>query len=103
MTKYEPIQGTEKQLKVEVFYDKGGMNYFNAKVEPRGYWLSMRQVEVELSQGGSIRVEKFGMFSGAKVFLMEVKRQSEKAYLEACKLAEAKMEELKEHVLGKAE
>ena len=79
------------------------MNYFNGKVEPRGYWLSMRQVEIELSQGGAIRVEKFGMFSGAKIFLLEVKRQSEKSYLQACKIAEEKMDELKVHVLGKVE
>ena len=46
MKKYELIEGSIKELKIEVYYDKGGINYFNSKNEPRGYWLSMRQVEV---------------------------------------------------------
>jgi hypothetical protein len=100
MKKYEPIEGSNKQLKIEIFYDKGGMNYFNGKVEPRGYWLSMRQVERKV-EGRGIVIESYGMFSGAKAFLKEVKKKSDKAYQEAIALAEGKMNDLKLHVLAK--
>ena len=100
MTKYEPIEGTEnKFLKIEVFYSKGGMNYYNGKNEARGYWLSARQVERSESGTTGFMMESFGMFSGAKIFLLEVKRQSAKSYEQACKLAEPKIEELKQAVL----
>lgn len=78
------------------------MNYFNSKNELRGYWLSMRQVEIE-RQGRGIVIESFGLMSGAKMFLKEVKKQSQKAYDEAVILAEGKIEELRGHVLAKAE
>ena len=102
MKKYEPIEGSNKELKIEVYYDKGGMNYFNSKVEPRGYWLSMRQVEIE-RQGRGIVIESFGLMSGAKIFLKEVKRYSQKTYEDAIILAQDKIPELREHVLAKAE
>jgi hypothetical protein len=99
MKKYEPIEGSNKQLKMEVYYDKGGMNYFNSKVEPRGYWLSMRQVERDTRENGVV-MESYGMFSGAKAFLLEVKKKSEKSYERALVLAEDKIPELKSHVLA---
>lgn len=102
MKKYEPIEGSNKQLKIEVFYDKGGMNYFNGKNEPRGYWLSMRQVERKVEDHGVV-IESYGMFSGAKAFLLEVKKKSDKAYERALVLAEEKLADLKSHVLAKAE
>lgn len=101
MTKYEPIEGTEnKFLKIEVFYSKGGTNYYNSKVEARGYWLSARQVERSASITNGVVMESFAMFSGAKMFLMEVKRQSAKSYEQACKLAEPKIAEVCEAVLS---
>lgn len=102
MKKYEKIEGSNKELKIEVYYDKGGMNYFNSKVEPRGYWLSMRQVQVERQERGIV-IESFGLMSGAKMFLKEVKRYSQKTYEDAVLLAEEKIEELRGHVLAKAE
>lgn len=102
MKKYEPIEGTNKELKIEVFYDKGGINYFNSKNEPRGYWLSMRQVERDRRENGVV-IESYGMFSGAKAFLLEVKRKSDKAYEQALVLAEEKVADLKLHVLAKNE
>ncbi len=102
MKKYEKIEGTDKQLKIEIYYDKGGMNYFNGKNEPRGYWLSMRQVERKVEDHGVV-IESYGMFSGAKMFLNEVKKKSDKAYQLALSMAEEKIEELRGHVLAKAE
>lgn len=103
MKKYEPIEGSKKELKIEVYYDKGGMNYFNGKNEPRGYWLAMRQVERDIREDCGVFVESYGMFSGTKIFLKEVKKKSDKAYREAVVLAEEKMAELKSHVLATAE
>lgn len=102
MKRYEKIEGSNKELKIEVYYDKGGMNYFNSKNELRGYWLSMRQVEIERT-GRGIVIESFGLMSGAKMFLKEVKRYSQKTYEDAVLLAEEKIEELRGHVLTKAE
>lgn len=81
MKKYIHIEG-EKHLKVEIYYSKGGMNYFNYKVEPRGYWLSVSPVEVTRS-GSGVTMESYAAFSGKKVFLLEVKRQSDKAMTQA--------------------
>ena len=102
MKKYESIEGSNKELKIEVYYDKGGINYFNSKNEPRGYWLSMRQVERDRRENGVV-IESYGMFSGAKMFLKEVKRYSQKTYEDAVILAEEKVAELKLHVLAKNE
>ena len=57
-------------LKVSVFYNKGGINYFTYKTEPGGYWASVRPITVEV--GERFTSEKFMMFGddrGFKVFL----------------------------------
>ena len=102
MKKYELIEGSNKQLKIEVYYDKGGMNYFNSKVERRGYWLSIRQVERDTRENGVV-IESYGMFSGVKAFLLEVKRKSDKSYEQALALAQGKLPELRDHVLANPE
>ena len=85
MKKYEQIEGTNKELKVEVFYDKGGMNHFTSTVKRRGYYVSARVVEVKKEDG--YVMESFMMFGGLKRLLLEVKKQSKKAYEQACELA----------------
>jgi hypothetical protein len=35
-------------LKVSVFYSKGGLNYFNYKDEARGYWASVNPITVSV-------------------------------------------------------
>jgi hypothetical protein len=44
-------------LKVSVFYDKGGLNYFNYKDEARGYWASVHPVTFKVD--GPFAVETF--------------------------------------------
>lgn len=99
MKKYEPIDDKGNELKIEVYYDKGGMNYFSSKVDPRGYWLSIRAVNIERRER-SIIVESYPMFSGVRRFLLEVKKKSDKAEQQALALAEQLMEETKQHVLN---
>jgi hypothetical protein len=100
MKNYEKIEGSNKELKIEVYYNKGGMNYFSGKVEARGYYLSVSPVERQ-QQNNSIVIESWAAFSGTKVLIKEVTRKSEKAFQEAILLAEARIDELRKYVLDK--
>jgi hypothetical protein len=60
-------------IKTEVYYNKGGINVFSGKNEPRGYWLSVTPVTVEQRNGYG--VESFIMsMGGYKQFLQEASR-----------------------------
>jgi len=100
MKVYEKIETTiANNLKIEVYYNKGGMNYFSYKNEARGYYLSVSPVNRTPHEGGKIFTESYTAFTGTKVLLMEVKRKSEKAYDQAVQIAmNGKIEELKQHV-----
>lgn len=98
MKKYEPIDDKGNELKIEVYYDKGGINYFTYKTDPRGYWLSIRPVQIERRER-SIIVESYPLFSGVRRFLLEVKKKSAKAEEQALALAEQLLEETKQHAL----
>lgn len=97
MKKYEPIEGTNKELKITVYYAKGGVNYFTGKAEKRGYWLSVTPVEIR--QGVGYQSESYMAFSGYKQFLLEVGRQSNKAYNQAVELAKQFEGSMKERVI----
>jgi hypothetical protein len=93
------VERNGKTLKVEVYYTLGGLNYFTGRQEKRGYYLSVIPVEIKESNG--IRSEICSIFSGAKELILEVKRRSKKAELEASRLAQERMEKLIEYVLSK--
>ena len=95
--KYEKIEGTDYELKIQVYYDKGGMNYFTSRPEARGYYLSVSPVQVERRENG-IMVESYAAFSGIKALVLPVQRQSPKAEKQAEELAVKMMPELKEQV-----
>jgi hypothetical protein len=99
MKSYETIEGTNKSLKVHLFYNKGGMNYFHGKEERRGYYLSVTPVEIEQRNG--YQTEHFLMFSGAKRLVLEVKRQSDKAYNQAVAMHNEELKYLREYVLAR--
>lgn len=40
-------------LKIELYYDLGGMNYFTGRAENRGYYLSVTPVERGMRDGGA--------------------------------------------------
>lgn len=75
-------------LVIEVYYDKGGINYFTYKVERRGYYLSVCPV---LKSDGLI---SYTSFSGTKLLLKEVARKSAKAEAEAEEIAKGKVADL---------
>lgn len=99
MKSYETIEGTNKSLKVHLYYDKGGMNYFHGKEEKRGYYLLVQPVE--FMQCDSYQMESYVAFSGAKRLVLEVKRQSDKAYNQAVAMHHEELTDLREYVLSK--
>lgn len=83
-------QYIEKQgyhLKVQIDYEKGGMNYFSGRESKRGYYIYVQPVRIE-KLDGRIIVEQSIMFNGGKKLLFEVARQSQKAYEKACAMLE---------------
>jgi hypothetical protein len=96
MKQYTKIEGTEKSyLKTEVYYAKGGLNYFSYKTDPRGYWVSVKVVEREEQERGIV-IESFMMFGGGyREFLFEVKKQSQKSYEKAVAESGPVIEKLK--------
>ena len=97
MKKFIATKNENVFLKVEVYYNLGGMNYFTYKSEPRGYYLSVTPVE-RIDRGGYF-VETQAAFSGYKTILKEVKRKSKKAETEAEQLAVKLMQSIIDAVL----
>jgi hypothetical protein len=98
-TQYEAIPNTTYELKIEVYYDKGGMNYFSGGVDKRGYYLSVTPVQIERKEN-NVMIESYTAFSGVKKLILEVERQSGKSAQKAKELAEYLIPELKQYVLN---
>ncbi len=67
-----PTDKEGRVIEVGLMYSLGGMNYFTATVEPRGYFLYIRPAEV----GGKIRT--VSMFHGIKKPVFWANRFSQK-------------------------
>lgn len=76
-----PHAGEETHLRIDLYYDLGGYNVFTYKTSPRGYYASFCPVKREVHT--HYTMESFVGFSGFKVLLKEVTRQSKKARTEA--------------------
>lgn len=85
-------------LKIELYYDLGGMNYFTGRAENRGYYLSVSPVTRGTSAGG-FSSESYTAFTGIKQNIKQVTRKSAKA--EAEKLAADAMDNLIDYVCRK--
>lgn len=68
-------------LVVEIKYHLGGYNYGTGNVQPRGYYVSVMPKTIE----GNTTM--FGAFTGYRNCIHEVKRKSNKAYIEAVRKA----------------
>lgn len=88
-----------QELKIQVYYHLGGMNYFTGKSEGRGYYLSVTPVKRE--RGPVFSSESFVGFSGIKKLLLPVSRQSEKKFQEAVSMVDANQQELIDYVCKK--
>lgn len=77
------IDGYDK-LRVSLYYSKGGTNWTNGKVEPRGYYVSLQPVSLTKSDwgvsesctlfsdhGGKVFLEETGRFSAAKILTLQ--------------------------------
>lgn len=75
---YIPAQGKDgvNNIKVTVYYSKGGINYFNYKEEPSAIWAGITPMEVTSSNGMS--TEKYGLGKGLKVNLEAATRLNRK-------------------------
>lgn len=73
---YQDKPEGEEVFKASLYYDKGGMNYFNYKNEPRGIYFSIRAMRVELRDG--MRIESFMMCAGKgmKALVLPQERKS---------------------------
>lgn len=67
---------------------------FTSRLEPRGFWLSV--AKIQKGDGWTKR----RAFEGRKMFLLEVKRFSQKAMDEAAEIAEGKYREMVERIYG---
>jgi hypothetical protein len=86
-------------LKIETRYNLGGYNVFTYKPEARGYYLSVSPVKRFDLNG--VAMESYTAFSGVKVCVLEVTRQSKKAAERAEALAAEKEAELIEYLCKK--
>ena len=89
-----PTGKEHEYIEVSVYYNKGGRNMFTSRVEPRGFWVSVAKI-----QKNGNWVKRFA-WEGRKMFLLEVKRFSQKAMDEAVEIAEGKYREMVERVYG---
>jgi hypothetical protein len=74
--KYLPLEpnSSATHLKVEVYYSKGGMNYFTSSNEKRGIYLSVSPVTRRENS------ESYMGFSGVKKHLVDMARFSQKTF-----------------------
>ena len=99
MKQYQAFKD-QTELKIEIYYNKGGMNYYTSRAEKRGYYISV--CPVIRTQIGNITTEQYTAFSGVKMLLKEVARKSDKAYNEAVELGKIKMDELINYIKNAA-
>ena len=87
MKQYLKTNKENTQIKIELNYSKGGINYFSGKNELRGYYLHMQPVQRETRENGII-IEQYTPAKGYKALILETKRQSDKSYKTALEMIE---------------
>ena len=103
MQKYIKVKDNSKHithLRIELFYDLGGTNFFTSEIEERGYYLSVTPVQRHTSPQG-YTTEIFTAFTGIKILLNGVARRSKKAENKAEQLAQEKEHTLVQYVCAK--
>jgi hypothetical protein len=89
-----------KDLKIELYYHLGGMNYFTGSGEKRGFYLSVTPVERTKYEGG-FTGESYTAFTGTKKLILECSRYSKKSEEQSLKLMENDKQTLIDHVVSK--
>ncbi len=93
--KVKPNADKTTHLRVELIYNKGGLNVFTYQTERRGYYLHVTPVRREQN------MESFIAFSGTKLLLKEVSRKGTKAEQEAERMAPGRLSELVNYICQK--
>jgi len=92
-----PVAGQEnKFIDVELYYSKGGMNYFTSSVERRGIYVSVTPVE----RSADGRWTSVTALSGVKALVAECARFSQKQ-LDSTVVDPELQQKLIDHVLAK--
>lgn len=73
----------DNAISVAISYNKGGTNLFTYNHEKRGWYFSITPCAIE--RRGSYSMVSFSAFSGCKMLIREIGRNSQKAYDEAVK------------------
>lgn len=66
-------------IEIELYYSKGGMNYFTGNVERRGFYLQVTPVSISTS-GTGVRTRSFTAFTGIKKMVLECARFNQKKF-----------------------
>lgn len=83
---YSLTKGNTNAIHVSVYYDLGGYNMFSYEPKKRGYYLSIGPCNVNRKDTYS-SIETMA-FSGYKMLIKELKRDSQKAFDEAVAFAQ---------------
>lgn len=94
MKQYLKTNKENTEVKIELKYNLGGLNYWNYKTEARGYWLHIQPMQIEKHE--SCIIESYQCFSGYKALILETKRKSDKAYSTALEMINSKVTEILE-------
>jgi hypothetical protein len=89
MKKYEKLENTNIELKIELYYKKEN---------ERGYYISVSPVKREFQ--GNLIIETYTAYSGYKKLILPVKRQSDKGYNLALSEAPEWIDIIKDKVLS---
>ncbi len=82
-TKYTYATGTIGHItEVEVYYSKGGANFFSGGSDRRGIYVSVSPVEIvdygARPDGSRMMMRSYGVMSGIKAHVLDLGRQSDK-------------------------
>lgn len=96
-----PVLNNEKvnNIKIEIYYSKGGLNYFTSRNEQRGLYVSVSPVKRETIIG-NIVTESYAGFSGIKECVLPLNKFSSKT-CENFQIDESTKQKLINHVIEK--
>lgn len=71
---FEVEGGESTHIEIELYYSKGGMNYFNGRNEARGLYISVQPITK------TDRSVSFMAFTGVKQYVKEMKMFTQKSF-----------------------
>lgn len=88
MEEYIKCRGEKANcIKVQLEYKRGGMNYFDYTVKPRGYYIYAQPMERYVKDNGIV-TESYTAYTGYQKLLVECQRRNKKSEKDALQLYE---------------